>query len=308
MAAGTEVVAMSLPDLVNWIFQFADYIAFLLLASLGLIIILGIADIINLAHGELIMLGAYVTSATVAGGAPLILAVVLSTVAIGVFGLILERLFIRRFYDNKIGALVATWGLSLILSQGVLILFGPSLPPVPTPTMDVSYGGYSYSVYRLLLIAVAIAVLVLLWLVLYRTKFGIQVRATMQNADMARSLGTDTRRIYMITFAAGSALAGLTGALYAPTTSIVPALGSTFIAPAFITVVVGGGANPIVGSLLSSTFLSIVSTPVRVEWGNFLGLVALLLTALILIRFVPHGMSGWIRDFRRQRMARWRHT
>lgn len=289
--------------LFDFLFQFADYVTFLLLAALGLIIILGIVDIINLAHGELIMMGAYVSTLAYHRGVPFWLTIPISVIALAVFGMILEPLVIRRFYRDKIGALVATWGLSLILSQGALIVFGASMPSVPQPQMTFRIGAFTYDGYRLLLFGVAIAVVIGLGLVLYRTTLGVRIRATMQNAEMARSIGTDTKRIYWITFSTGSALAGLTGALYAPTTSIDPTFGGTFIAPAFITVVVGGGANPIVGALGSSGLLSAVSTPIRIGFGTFLGLVVLLLTSLILIRFLPSGISGWITEFRRRRMS-----
>lgn len=294
---------MSGPTMANWVFQFADYATFLLLAAVGLIIILGVVDIINLAHGEFIMLGAYLTTLTYHRGLPLAVAIIVSTITLGAFGLALERLVIRRFYADKIGAMVATWGLSLILSQGILILLGPSEPAIPIPSMTVSWGGYSYDGYRIILMAVAALIVMLMWLALYRTNFGIKVRATMQNPAMARSLGTDTPQIYMVTFAIGSALAGLTGALYAPLSTIVPTMGNSFIAPAFITVVVGGGVNPIVGAVGSSLVLSGISTPVRLVLSSFLGLLCLLLTSLVLIRFLPTGISGSLRDFRRHRIA-----
>lgn len=289
--------------LFDFLFQFADYVAFLLLAALGLIIVLGIVDIINLAHGELIMLGAYTSTILYQRGVPFGVTVIVTVVVLAVLGAILERLVIRRFYNDKIGALVATWGLSLILSQGVLIVFGPSMASIPQPKMTLNVGGFSYDGYRLLLFGIAIAVVVGLGLVLYRTKLGMRVRATMQNADMARSVGTDTNRIYLIAFATGSGLAGLTGALYAPTTSVAPTFGGTFIAPAFITVVVGGGANPIIGALGSSGLLAGLSTPVRILAGTFMGIVVLLLASLVLIRFLPKGISGSLRDWRRRRMS-----
>jgi branched-chain amino acid transport system permease protein len=125
----------------------------------------------------------------------------------------------------------------------------------------------------------------------------------MQNAQMAQALGTDTRRIYTLTFAAGSALAGLTGALYAPTTTIVPLMGTTFVDVAFITVVVGGGANPIVGALTSATILSLISTPLSSVLGTFIGRIGLLVAALLVIRFLPRGFSGYLRDLQRRRMT-----
>jgi len=120
---------------------------------------------------------------------------------------------------------------------------------------------------------------------------------------MAQALGVDTRRIYLYTFAAGSALAGLTGGLYAPTTTIVPLMGTTFVDVAFITVVVGGGANPILGALTSSALLASISAPLSSVFGTFMGRIGLLLTALVIIRFLPRGLSGYFQDLQRRRMA-----
>lgn len=291
--------------IVNLVYQFGDNVAFLLLAALGLMIILGVVNVINLAHGELIMLGAYITTLAYNDAhLPLPACMLLSVIGVGLFGLVLERLVIRRFYDDKLGALVATWGVSLILSQGMLLVFGPSMLSVPLPAWTLSYGGYSFGGYRLLLLAIAIAAVVATWWVFYHTRFGIRTRATMQNAHMARALGTDTRRIYMLTFGAGSALAGLTGALYAPTTTIVPLMGTQFVDVAFITVVVGGGANPIVGALTSAALLALISTPLASVFGTFSGRIGLLIAALVIIRFFPRGLSGYWQELRYRHMAR----
>lgn len=296
---------MSIAYIVSLLYQYADNVGFLLLAAVGLMIILGVIDIINLAHGELIMMGAYITTlAYNHAHLPLPICMVLSVIGVGLFGMFLERIVIRRFYNDKLGALVATWGIGLILSQGNLLLLGPSMPSVPLPEWTISYQGYSFGGYRLLLFSVAILVVVVAWWFFYKTRFGVQTRATMQNAKMAQSLGVDTRRIYLFTFAAGSALAGLTGALYAPTTTIVPLMGTTFVDVAFITVVVGGGANPILGALTSSAFLSVISTGLSSVFGTFIGRIGLLIAALVVIRFLPQGISGYLRDIKRRRMAR----
>jgi branched-chain amino acid transport system permease protein len=126
----------------------------------------------------------------------------------------------------------------------------------------------------------------------------------MQNPDMSRALGVDTRNIYLLTFGAGSALAGLTGALYAPTTTIVPLMGTQFVDVAFITVVVGGGANPIIGAIASAALLAGISTPLSSILGTFIGRIGLLIAALVIIRFLPRGISGYWQDLRYQRMAR----
>jgi branched-chain amino acid transport system permease protein len=289
---------------VSLLYQYADNVAFLLLAALGLMIILGVIDVINLAHGELIMLGAYTTTLAYHWAhLPLPVCMLLSVIGVGAFGMGLERTVIRRFYKDKLGALVATWGISLILSQGTLLMLGPSMISVPLPEWTLSYGGYSFGGYRLLLFGAALLVVLVAWWFFYKTRVGVQTRATMQNAEMAQSLGVDTRRIYLYTFGAGSALAGLTGALYAPTTTIVPLMGTTFVDVAFITVVVGGGANPIIGALTSSALLSLISTPLSSVLGTFMGRIGLLVAALVVIRFLPRGLSGYLRDVQRRRMA-----
>jgi branched-subunit amino acid ABC-type transport system permease component len=276
------------------LYQLGTNGAFLLLSALGLIVILGMMNIINLAHGELMMLGAYTATIVVQRGVPFALAVPLAFLVVALFGIVLERLIVRRFYGRELGALVVTWGISLILSQGTLLLLGPFMPSIQIPGGSVAVGQYSFSDYWLVLIALTAAIVAALWWVYNRTKFGLQARATMQNAAMARALGVNTDRVYMLTFGLGAGLAGLSGALLAPTTSIAPFMGQQFVAPAFITVVVGGATNVITGALGSSLILSLVRTPVGFLFGAFLGLVALLLAALIIIRLMPDGISAWL--------------
>ena len=284
----------SIATALSILYQFGTNGAFLLLSALGLIVILGMMNIINLAHGELMMLGAYSATTAVQHGLPFPIAVLVAFVAVGLFGAVLERVVVRRFYGRELGALVVTWGISLILSQGSLLLFGPFMPSIQIPGGFLRAGHYSFSVYWLSLIAVCVVVIIALWWLYNRTTFGLQARATMQNAAMARALGVDTGRIYMLTFSLGAGLAGFSGALLAPTTSIMPFMGQQFVAPAFITVVVGGAANVIAGAVGSSVLLSLVRTPIGFLFGSFLGLVALLLAALIIIRLMPDGISAWL--------------
>jgi branched-subunit amino acid ABC-type transport system permease component len=292
------------PEIFNMLYQFAVNFAFLILAALGLIIILGMIDIINLAHGEFIMLGAYSATLSTQVGVPFWLSVPLAAVVVGLLGMVVERLVLRRFYNNKMNALVATFGISLILSQGVLLVFGPYLKTAPMPFGGFTYGPYSYSTYFLALAGLALALLAAGWLFFYRTRLGMEMRATMGNAEMARALGVRTSRIYALTFGLGAALAGLTGALYAPTTTVVPLFGSTFIAPAFITVVIGGGVNPLLGALSSAGFLSVITTPLSSQLGTFAGRIGLMLAALVIIRLMPEGLSFHIMQFRMKRRTR----
>lgn len=295
----------ALAVILSILYQFGTNTAFLLLCGLGLIVILGMMNIINLAHGELMMLGAYAASAAVQRGIPFPIAVLIAFVAVALFGAVLERLIVRRFYGRELGALVVTWGISLILSQGTLLLLGPFMPSIQIPEGSLRVGQFSFSVYWLVLMAVCVGIVVLLWWVYNRTRFGLQARAVMQNPAMARALGVNTGRIYMLTFSLGAGLAGFSGALLAPTTSIMPFMGQQFVAPAFITVVVGGAANVIAGAVGSSLLLSLVRTPVGFVFGAFLGLVALLLAALIIIRLMPDGISGYLQKLhdRRTRLA-----
>ncbi|HTN96414.1 MAG TPA: branched-chain amino acid ABC transporter permease [Nordella sp.] len=276
------------------LYQLGTNAAFLLLCALGLIVVLGMMNIINLAHGELMMMGAYVASFVYQYGVPFWLAAIIAFFAVGVFGALLELAIIRRFYGRELGALVVTWGISLILSQGFLLLFGPFMPPIQIPGGSFAIGQYSFSLYWIMMFVVSMLLIVGLWWLYNRTEIGLQARATMQNATMARALGVDTDRIYRLTFSLGAALAGLSGALLAPTTSIMPFMGQQFVAPAFITVVVGGATNVIAGALGSSALLSLVKTPVGFFFGAFLGTVALLLAALIFIRLLPDGISAAI--------------
>ena len=150
--------------------------------------------IINMAHGEFIAMGGYVTTYSYHAGVPLALAMLIGAVACGLFGVFLERTIVRRFYHRPIDSLVATWGISLIMTQGALLLLGSGAPGVGTPFGSVSFGGASFSVYRLVLVAVAVAVLVGLYLLFMKTRFGRHARATMQNAAMARALGVPVNK------------------------------------------------------------------------------------------------------------------
>ena len=285
----TDALALSLT------YQFGTNAAFLFLAALGLIVILGMMNIINLAHGELMMMGAYVATITHNQlGLPFPLAVIISFIVVAIFGAILELLIVRRFYGRELGALVVTWGISLILGQGTLLIFGPFMPAIKIPGGSYSYGGFSYSQYWLVLIAISIALIVVLYWLYRYTSYGLQARATMQNAEMANALGVPTNYVYTLTFSLGAGLAGLAGALLAPTSTIAPFMGQQFVAPAFITVVVGGAANVISGAVGSSILLSAIKTPIGMAYGAFLGTVALLVASLVIIRIMPDGISAAI--------------
>lgn len=286
------------------LYQFGTNAAFLLIAAIGLIVILGMMRIINLAHGELMMMGAYTATISTHSGIPFPIAAILAFFVVAIAGAVLEILIVRRFYGRELGALVVTWGISLIMGQTTLVIFGPFMQAIPIPGGSFALGQFSFSVYWIALIVIAILLLIALWWVYTRTTFGLQARAAMQNPSMARALGVDTSRVYMLTFAMGAGLAGFSGALFAPTVSIAPFMGQQFVAPAFITVVVGGAANVLSGAAGSSLLLSLVKTPVGFWLGAFLGTVALLLAALIIIRLMPNGISAYLQRFADRRVGR----
>ena len=286
-----------MPLVLSLLYQFGTSAAFFFLAALGLVIILGMMNIINLAHGELMMIGAYTATLTFHAGTPFWLSVILAFFVAAAFGAVLELLIVRRFYGRELGALVVTWGISLVLGQGTLLFFGPFLPSIKIPGGSFSYGDFSFSVYWLILIALSLLLILGLWLLYSRTSYGLQAKATMQNAEMARSLGVRTPRIYTLTFSLGAGLAGLSGALLAPTVTIAPFMGQQFVAPAFITVVVGGATNVIAGAVASSGLLAAVKTPVGMAFGAFSGTLALLFAALIIIRIMPNGISAALQKY-----------
>jgi urea ABC transporter permease protein UrtB len=277
----------------GFLYQIGDAAAFLVLASAGLAVVFGMMGVINMAHGEFIMFGAYGTAMAVRAGAPLPLAIAIGALATGAIGIIIERLVICRLYGRPLDTIVATWGISLIFSQGTLILLGSSFPGTGTPLGSFTVGAYSYSWYRLVLMLAAIVVLGGLWLLVNRTRFGILARATIQMPQMAEALGVKTRVVYSLTFGLGAALAGLTGGLYAPTMTMVPTMGSTFILEGFVTVVVGG-ADVFLGTAPAAGALGITKAIFTSWQGQLTGQIALLVAVILVIRLLPKGLSGWM--------------
>lgn len=282
----------------SWAYQFGDAFAFLVISAAGLAVIFGMMGVINLAHGEFIMCGAYVTAAAARSGLPLPLAILTGALAAGLIGVALERLVIRRLYHRPLDTIVATWGVSLIVTQGVLIVLGSTMPGLGTPLGGASVGALSYSLYRIVLMAMAAALLAGLYLLFYRTRYGVVARATIQAPHMARALGVDTGRIYSLTFGLGAGLAGLAGGLYAPTMTLVPTMGATFIVESFVTVVIGGG-DIFMGAAPAAAILAVIRAGMTAWQGQLFGQIGLLLAVILVIRLMPGGLSGWLLRGRR---------
>ncbi len=282
-----------LATLFGFVYQVADTFAFLILSASGLAIIFGMMGVINLAHGEFIMCGAYVTVLSARAGLPLPLAMLLGALTAGVVGIVIEYLVIRRLYKRLFDSIVATWAISLIATQGMLIVAGPSIEGLKTPFGSFEVGGLSFSSYRITLAAAALLILAGIYWLFVRTKFGVRARATIQNPAMARALGVDTDRVYALTFGLGAALAGLTGALYAPTMTTVPTMGSAFIVQSFVTVVVGG-ADVFLGAAPAAAILAFIQSLLTASYGQLIGQVGLLVTVIVVVRILPKGISGWM--------------
>ena len=268
-------------------------IANLALISLGLAIVFGMMRVINLAHGEFIMLGGYTVVVATNNGVNLWFAMlILAPLVVGLIGLIVERCLIQWLYGRMIDTLLATWGLSLLFIGIITSIFGASTSTVVSPPLGtVTIGEYTSSGYELFLIFVVIVLLALVYLTLKFTSLGLVARATMQNADMSACLGISTSKIYMVTFSLGAAVSGLAGGLLAPITGVLPNIGVIYIAKAFITVISGGSAI-LAGTTSASVLLGGVNGIMSYITGPTFGEVALLFTAIILLRLMPTGITG----------------
>ena len=264
----------------------------LVLISLGLAIIFGMMRVINIAHGEFMMLGGY--TVVVAGKAGInhwVSMLLLAPLVVGAFGIVVERLFIRFFYGRMIDTLLATWGLSLFLMGFVTVVFGNTVEGVSVSLGSVTVGGFRVSGYSFFLIGVAALLLLATFAVMRYTRWGLVARGTMQNANMAAGLGISAALVYMATFGIGAALTGLAGALLSPITGVVPTMGIAFVAQAFITVIIGGPA--IIGGTLSAAgLLGTVSQLMTFATTPVVGDVALLFVAVVLLRILPQGITG----------------
>jgi branched-chain amino acid transport system permease protein len=280
--------------LVNLALSLLTSVALLAVISLGLAVIFGMMGVINLAHGEFLMLGAFFTLSGVRAGLNVWLAMLVAAVGVGLVGLIVERVLIQFLYGRLHATMLATWGLSLILVQTVVFVYGPTTQGISTPLGSFRIGDYSFSEYNIVLIVAALAMLALVYAVFTRTRYGTMARAATQKPQMAAAVGINAKRINMLTFAFGAALSGAGGALLAPIAGVVPAMGAAYVGRAFMTVVVGGPAV-LTGTATSAGLLGSVQSVVSNLTTSFLGTAALLLVAIVLIRFLPTGISGRLR-------------
>jgi len=285
------------------LFQGISLGSVLLLAAIGLAITFGVMGVINMAHGEMIMLGAYVAfvvqelfRAFLPGslfGAYLVVAVPVAFLFAGLIGVALERTVIRFLYGRPLETLLATWGVSLILQQAVRSVFGSPNKEVANPGwmtggFDV-IGGFTVTWNRLYIIVFCFAVLAGLALILNRTSFGLQMRAVTQNRDMAAVMGIRTARIDALTFGLGSGIAGMAGVALSQIGNVSPNLGQIYIVDSFMVVVFGGVGN-LMGTLVGALSLGIINKFLEPVAGAILGKIVVLVAIILFIQRRPRGL------------------
>jgi urea transport system permease protein len=273
----------------------------LLLAAIGLAITFGVMGVINMAHGEMVMLGAYVTFVVqelirahdpALFGYSLAIALPLAFLFAGAVGIAIERGVIRFLYGRPLETLLATWGLSLVLQQAVRTAFGPTNREVGNPSwMSGAFelGGITITYNRLWIVCFALAVFVALLALLRFTRFGLEMRAVTQNRAMAAAMGIRTDRIDALTFGLGSGIAGIAGVALSQIDNVSPNLGQGYIIDSFMVVVFGGVGN-LWGTLVGAFTLGIANKFLEPYAGAVLGKIAILVLIILFIQGRPRGL------------------
>ena len=265
----------------------------LLLVALGLAIIYGVTGVINLAHGEFVMLGAYCAWLLQAQfGWSLIPSLAVVFVVIAALGWLIEVAVIRHLYDRPLDTILATWGLGVMTQQIVRLTAGGELryvqmPPSLSGSVDIL--GATDSAYRLFVLAVAVGLFLTTWWIYRYTSFGLKLRAITQNRTIASSFGINSARAYRLTFAYGAGIAGLAGALISPLKSVSPEMGTTYVVDAFMVVVLGG-VQSLLGTLASSAVLGETTGLIAYYSNDTIAKALVLLAIVIIIRFRPQGL------------------
>jgi branched-chain amino acid transport system permease protein/urea transport system permease protein len=259
--------------------------------ALGLTIIFGVMRVINMAHGEFFMLGAFTVVVAVDAGVHPWIGIALAPVVLGVLGVLVERGVIRGLYARRdLSSLLATFALSVILQQAARLIWGPQSHTVPSPiggSTDVF--GTVYPTYRLVAAAIAMAVLLALTVLIYRSSFGIRVRGTIENAEVAAALGTNTRRIAGSAFGLGAALAGFAGALMAPFVGVTYSMGLEQTVRSFL-VVITGGMGSILGTFGGGALIGGGESALSVPFSGTVAKILVLGVAIVVMLLRPQGL------------------
>ncbi|MBI1727749.1 MAG: urea ABC transporter permease subunit UrtB [Candidatus Rokubacteria bacterium] len=291
-----------LTQTIQVMFQGVSLSSILLLMALGLAIIFGLMGVINMAHGELMALGAYATYVTQGwfqGHAPgffgyyFLVALPLSFLVAGAAGFALERGVIRFLYGRPLETLLLTWGISLMIQQGLRLWFGAANVDVISPTW-LSGGlpvmvGIQLPYNRLFIIGLATVAVAAMYLLLFKTDAGLRVRAVTQNRGMAACLGVRSRRVDALTFALGAGLAGIAGCALTQIGNVGPELGQNYIVDSFM-VVVTGGVGKLLGTILAALGIGGLNKIIEPGFGAVFGKVAILVVVIVFIQRRPSGL------------------
>jgi len=277
----------------------------LLLVALGLAITYGAMGVINMAHGEMVMIGAYVT--VLSGiwlGTNIFVAIPLAFVVTALLGLLIERIVVRRLYGRLLDTLLATWGIAILIQQAVRLEFGlsflgihieglgPGLQKVDVPAMlqgTLSIGGAGINRYRTFIILVTAVLALLTWILVYRTSLGMQVRAIIRNPKMAAACGVDVTRVNALTFAFGSGLAGVAGVMMSGFKTVFPDMGTPMVVDGFL-VVVMGGVGSLLGSVFSAGILGEINGLVAAATNDILARAVVFGVVIAIIVLRPKGL------------------
>jgi branched-chain amino acid transport system permease protein len=264
--------------------------AILFIVAAGLLIVFGVMKIVNFAHASFVTVGAYAALVASRLGLPPVLAPVFAFFVGALVGAATERIVVRRLYRRPLDAILATWGLGIVIGQLVTLAFGREVQFVPAPISGtLELFGADYSLYRLLLVPTALVIAALFAGLLNGTRLGLSTRAVIMNETLAQGLGIDSSRVRLITFGIGCGLAAVAGALLTPLTSVDPNMGLAWLIGAFMLVMVSGGSLLTLGlscfvlgglQVLASTFISPI-----------LGGLTIALLAAVALRLRPAGFA-----------------
>ena len=270
--------------------------AILAIAAIGLAVIFGVAGVINMAHGQFIMVGAYTAAVVGQLGGNTFIAIPVAFIVVALLGLIVERGVIQWIYDRPLETLLATWGVGIILEVLMKAIFGPELYYVGAPKiLDGGIrliGRLPYPYYRMFLIAVAIVMIALTFYIIFRTDFGLKVRAVRRNRSMSGCLGIDTARIDMLIFMYGSGLAGVAGAVLAPIKSVSTTMGFSYAVGSYMVIVLGGVGN-LLGVPTGSFLIGEGETLLAYKYNSVIGQLLVFVAIVIAIRVFPRGIFGY---------------
>jgi len=282
------------PNFFSQLFNGLALGALLALISSGLTIIYGTLGVLNLAHGAMFMLGGYAGYMAYEATGSFIAAVVAGTLTLGIFGVLLERIIIRHFYARPHeDQLLVTFGIAIVIVEAVRFFFSSltkSVPPPPLFTGITSLGFMVYPTYRLAVVGIVAIALAALFVVLYRTRLGLIVRAGIEDSTMVDSLGINVDRVFMIVFGIGAMAAGFAGIVNAPVVSLTPDVGEAILVQTFVVVVIGGVgsfAGAVLGGLIAGEIISITS---MFNPGYAYVMLFAAMTLVLMVR--PQGLLG----------------